>query len=1530
MPNEKGVKIRFDIDDAPVKSALSKIDKEARKLQKSLKDIDKLLEMDPTNINLLTQKQAILAKSIDNTTSKLKAMEEAQDRITASNAKWKKVQEQLENNTEAIREMMDNLDGAQQKMEAIQASGLDENAEEYKKVAEEVKAYEQALKKLKDEQKALKNSQKNNIDDTTYQNYLITVESLRVNLSQLQQQEQSLSATMSAASQGANSLANNTEEEAQAAAQAAEEAERQAQAEAEKAAELKRVAEAEKAAADATEKYQNSLKELRDSTNKVKSDFSDIANVVTKGTAAIAGAVAAGAVASTKIGIDFTSEMSKVKAYSNATTQDMEKLAKAAREAGADTSKYSSEAAAALGYMSLAGWDTNEMLTSLMPILRASEAGEMDLATCSDLVTDSMSALGLTVNDLNRYLDIVSSAQSNSNTSMQQLLEAYIQCGGTLNNLNVGLEESASVLGVMANRGMKAEEAGRNLNSILVNLIGANSRAANAMEELGISAWDEQDNFIGLTNTITLLDDALSKSTAKQRALFEAAIGGKTQMDTLQAIIKGVRGEYSELNKTLENSQGALEKTAITMQDNLGGDITKLQSILQETGNEIFESLEEPFRDAAQDSIKSIKRLNGELDRGETSEKIKNIASSISELYKKSVDFAANDALPQVIEWLDWLADNTDAIISGIYGVGAAWATWKIGQMVIHLNDMRLKLIETVAAQKAMALASAGNSAALASETLTIKDYTAALTASKTAMLGLYAAAIALTAVLAKAIANKIDEASAALMAKNALDEETQAIYDQANAYNELMNERAEETNKIDENAQKSQELWKRITELTDAEGNAVGSVKDLENAVSEFNAISGQNIEIVNGQVQGYKDLKESMEDIIELDRKQAKLDYLQEGYTDAVGNVDKAREDVEKAKAEYEELRKVSQEARAKAKEEYDKAINEAGDGFIKIINFEAYNEAQAIADKALDAEAQASVRLGSLKQILNNYESTIEEYENIKYERDVSQSMTKEEAQRYAAEQEANRLAQIEKDKAEAIIKAREKTQEELEKELEDLDARLTKRKITDSDYWTEKANIIEKYRDEESLSWWEYFGELEDHNNSEIKEQIETLKEKQENNEEYTKEMLTDDIELLISGLDKESEIYKKYNQEIINSRKEMAKEASDAIKDGLDEDIDNIENSIKEVQNKYKSSMDSLLNEKDNYYRKLQSLTSLTVQTTQTDANGQSAEMFSLTDPEEALRKLDEWEKKTNEIKARGASDAVMAWVDGLDAKTAEQTIEVLSAMSDERLKEYSESFGKYQDKIQQMTDNKYKDKINELNTNFIQEVDALLQTLPDSAKVAGFDTVENFVNGLNEDTANLYDSVNEFTSSLLSKIRENLGINSPSKATEALGEYTADGFAVGMSEDKAAKVANDFVDSFINKLKEKDPEIQQALQDSFNTDVDLNINVIKSSIDALSSVASQFVPTLPTIPTVSAATSTASQESNNNTKIEQLVNAVNNLLSLITGKSTEEQKISLSVDISGQFTADSDELAAVVSKKINNISVMSGKGALIL
>jgi TP901 family phage tail tape measure protein len=295
--------------------------------------------------------------------------------------------------------------------------------------------------------------------------------------------------------------------------------------------------------------------------------------------------------AAIKIGMDFEQSMSKVKAMSGATGEEMVLLEKAARDAGATTSKSAKDAADALGYMALAGWDSTTSMEALMPVLRLSEAGNIDLAKASSLVTDSMSAMGLTTKDLPGYLDIVAQTARSSNTDIDQMAEAYLKVGGTLRGLGVPLNESALALGFLANSGIKGSEAGTALNAVMTNLTAPTGRAKQALEELSFSAFDSEGNFKGLENVLFDLKDKLSGMTEEQRNTYLAMIGGKEHVKDLNALLNGLDDSYDKLTTSLKDSNGALEEVAKTMQDNNKGSLTELSSALEELGLKIYDVL---------------------------------------------------------------------------------------------------------------------------------------------------------------------------------------------------------------------------------------------------------------------------------------------------------------------------------------------------------------------------------------------------------------------------------------------------------------------------------------------------------------------------------------------------------------------------------------------------------------------------------------------------------------------------------------------------------------------------------------------------------------------------------------------------------------------------------------------------------------------------------------------------------------------------------------------------------------------------
>ncbi len=348
-------------------------------------------------------------------------------------------------------------------------------------------------------------------------------------------------------------------------------------------------------------------------------------------------------------------------------TAAYKKLDDAAREAGATTVKTAKESADALGYMALAGWSVEDSTKALMPILKLSAATGEDLAVTSDLVTDSMANLGLGVSDLNRYLNVATAANNKSNQSAMQLMEAYLGVGGVLNNLNSPIEESAAVLGVLANRGTKGSEAGTALNAILVNMQKKSGDSAKAMAKLGVSMYDAKGNARSILDVFQDISDKTSGMTEQQRNLMYQMIGGKSHLDSFAKIMQGftttsadgTKEVYSLVN-AFQNCDGSLDKFYDTYTNTLSGSKEALSSAFEGMKIDIGEKL-------APTITSFYKGITNNMP------KIENVIMNIAE-----------KAIPAVGKALDFLANNGDKVVSTAIAISKAFIGFKIGTGAIN------------------------------------------------------------------------------------------------------------------------------------------------------------------------------------------------------------------------------------------------------------------------------------------------------------------------------------------------------------------------------------------------------------------------------------------------------------------------------------------------------------------------------------------------------------------------------------------------------------------------------------------------------------------------------------------------------------------------------------------------------------------------------------------------------------------------------------------------------------------------------
>lgn len=441
----KGITVEIGGDTTGLDKALKGVNNTIRSTQSSLRDVNRLLKLDPKNTTLLSQKQKLLKDSINATKEKLDGLKEAQ----------KQAKEQLERG-----------ELGQDKYDALQRE-IVETEQELKRLEAEAKNCESKMAKL----------------------------------------------------------------------------------------------------ADVGEKMQKVGDGMTSAGKKIMP---------------VSGAVAALGAVSVKTAADFDASMSKVAAVSGATGEDFDKLRAKAREMGAKTKFSASEAADAMNYMAMAGWKTEDMLSGIEGIMNLAAASGEDLATTSDIVTDALTAFGLSAEDSGHFADVLAAASSNANTNVSMLGESFKYAAPVAGALGISAEDTSIALGLMANAGIKASQSGTALRTGLTNLAKPTKQMQSFMDKYNIALVKNEDGSINLRETMISLRDKMGGLSESEQAAATSAIFGKNSMAGWLAIINSSDADFNKLTGAIDNCDGTALDMAETMQDNLMGQLTILKSQLQE------------------------------------------------------------------------------------------------------------------------------------------------------------------------------------------------------------------------------------------------------------------------------------------------------------------------------------------------------------------------------------------------------------------------------------------------------------------------------------------------------------------------------------------------------------------------------------------------------------------------------------------------------------------------------------------------------------------------------------------------------------------------------------------------------------------------------------------------------------------------------------------------------------------------------------------------------------------------------------
>ena len=332
----------------------------------------------------------------------------------------------------------------------------------------------------------------------------------------------------------------------------------------------------------------------------------------------VTGVVTGLGTAAVKTAADFDSAMSRVAAVSGATGSDFDSLRDKAREMGAKTKFSATEAADAMNYMAMAGWKTEDMLSGIEGVMYLAAASGEDLATTSDIVTDALTAFGLTAADSGHFADVLAAASSNANTNVSMMGETFKYCAPVAGALGFSVEDMAEAIGLMGNAGIKASQAGTSMRSIMTNLTGDVKLSGVAIGDVTIATTNADGSMRSLSAILADCRGAFAGMTEAEKANNAEALVGKNAMSGFLALMNAAPEDIEKVSGAVNNCKDAAKNMADTMQDNLEGQLTILKSQLQELAISFGDLLMPAVRSIVSGTAGDGGRAECHTGRGET------------------------------------------------------------------------------------------------------------------------------------------------------------------------------------------------------------------------------------------------------------------------------------------------------------------------------------------------------------------------------------------------------------------------------------------------------------------------------------------------------------------------------------------------------------------------------------------------------------------------------------------------------------------------------------------------------------------------------------------------------------------------------------------------------------------------------------------------------------------------------------------------------------------------------------------------
>jgi len=1071
-------------------------------------------------------------------------------------------------------------------------------------------------------------------------------------------------------------------------------------------------------------------------TNGFQNDVSGLISLGTKAAEAVTAAFTAASAAAIKIGSDFESSMSQVAATMGITSaaDEFDVLSEAAKEMGETTKFSASQAGEALNYLALAGYDANKAVAALPTVLNVAAAGGIELASASDMVTDAMSALGLETEQMADFADKLAVTAQKSNTSVAQLGEAILTVGGTAKMLSGGVTELNTALGILADNGIKGAEGGTALRNIITDIGGKTKPAREALEQLGVSAYDSNGKMRPLKDTFMDLKAALDELNNDQvETQLLTQIFGAMDLKAVNALLGTSAERFDELSGYISDCEGAAVAMAETMNDNLQGDLTILGSALEGLGIAAYEKFQIPMRTAVQSVTESVGDLTQSMTDGELSESMDKVAAAFGNITDKVLSLIADDVLPALINGFAWIVDNAGTLAPILVTAASAVAAYKVSL-----------LTATVVV----------NSATVAHEI-----FNAVVSANPYILAAL--AVGALTARFA-AHASTVDQANKKIAeGEKVYAEQTEAVNKLKESYDDVKEAAQSIIDEREDEISNLEALKNRLDENVDADGKIIGNYETVKQLVSELNEIYDEEISIIDGRIEGYNNLSVSIDKYIESLRNETLLESKKSVWKDALVVY-------EEASAKNDELLKNAQEATekyTKALEKYERAANGVND--FSVLDEQAAEEAgyrghnhviAYLRDQKLIAQGErdaAQLAYDDNKKIMNQALADIDEYENAL--REKARNTEYKSPQQMADEEYAQKNKAI----MQALADETAETQNEINADLASEWKRLEHEYAigiiaSEKDLYAQRSALLKEYGDKNNEEHWSYYEKLHKMENDFTKQSAEDAKKAASENEKAAKKAAEEEKQIFKDkwngiarleqlgllteqgALEKRRELFrekfsdfdpeKDYLSDAYDYYVQIYEDETEFTKAALKEQENAVDNGLSDILKRYREAYNNLEKQRESYRQKLLSVGGdiFSVEETE-DENGNKKKTYTVNNIDEQIRKMRQYHSQIKELKKQGISDGLLEALTSMSTEDSVQFTKYLSGMSDAEFSKINEAYKEKQAAADELSNDLYKNEAQKISDSMTME----LADLAVAAYDYGKQTAEQFSAGFN-------------------------------------------------------------------------------------------------------------------------------------------------------------------------------------------------------